>query len=68
MFRILLVSILDKVGTVVPGEAGIGTVVDLGDVVLVEVGDGEIVRNPGVLFEVFLKFGFAPQLCSVRRA
>ena len=50
MFRILLVSILDKVGTVVPGEAGIGTVVDLGDVVLVEVGDGEIVRNPGVLF------------------
>ena len=68
MFRSLLVSMLDKVGTVVPGEAGIGTVVDLGDVVLVEVGDGEIVRNPGVLFEVFLKFGSAPQLCSIRRA
>ena len=50
MFGILLVSTLDKVGIVVPGEAGIGTVVDLGDVVLVEVGDGEIVRNPGVLF------------------
>ena len=53
MLGTTLVSILDEVRVVVPGEVGSGTVddfLDLGDVVLVEVSDGEIVRNPGVLF------------------
>ena len=49
MFGTLLVSNLDEVSTVVPGEAGIGAVVTLGDVVLVEIGDGGIVLNLGVL-------------------
>ena len=49
MFGTLLVSTLDEVSIVVPGEARIGTVVTLGDVVLVEIGDGGIVLNLGVL-------------------
>lgn len=47
MFGTLLISNLDEVSTVVPGEAGIGAVVTLGDVVLVEIGDGGIVLNLG---------------------
>ena len=46
MFGTFLVSTLDEVRVVVPGEVGSGTAddfVDLGDVVLVEVCDSGIV-------------------------
>ena len=49
MFGTLLVSALDEVRVVVPGEVGSGTVddfVDLGDVVLVEICDGGMGCRP----------------------